>query len=94
MALPTVDRPGCEQLPIGHSIDAHLNAERIALIAEWQSAERTSRGDRWMMLRAAGLGLALAGTIALGWRQTHLAEDAPNACPPAEAAAPADAAGC
>ena len=89
MATWTVDQHACGPFPTGHSIEDHLDAERKALTTEWQSAQRAGRNDRWMMIRAAGLGLALAGTIALGWRQTHPTGNDGPACP----AATADAAG-
>lgn len=31
-------------------------------------------------MRSAGLGLALAGTIGIGWQRTHEPEDPPNFC--------------
>ena len=67
MALTTVDHE-CERLATDHSIDDHLAAERVALAADLEAAEaRANRDDRWRMIRAAGLGIALAGTIAFGW---------------------------
>lgn len=68
MALPTLDRADCAGLPPEHSVEDHLAAERIALAADLQAAEaRATRDERWRIIRAAGLGIALAGTIAFGW---------------------------
>jgi hypothetical protein len=37
---------------------------------------------RWVSLaRSAGLGLAIAGTIGVGWNQTHGAEEPARFCP-------------
>lgn len=67
MAAPTLDRQDCDRLPPNHSIDDHLAIEWAALAAERSaSALRASGSQRWMLIRAAGLGLALAGTIAFG----------------------------
>ncbi|HWJ60747.1 MAG TPA: hypothetical protein VNS19_02165 [Acidimicrobiales bacterium] len=68
MALPTLDRAGCGGLPPDHSVEDHLAAERVALQADLRAAEaKAARDERWRLIRAAGLGLALAGTIAFGW---------------------------
>jgi hypothetical protein len=38
--------------------------------------------DRWLtILRSAGLGLAMAGTIGIGWQHTHETDDKPKFCP-------------
>jgi hypothetical protein len=67
MAAPTLDRQDCDRLPPHHSVDDHLAIEREALTAERNASVRqVSVSQRWMLLRAAGLGLALAGTIAFG----------------------------
>jgi hypothetical protein len=67
MAAPTLDRQDCDRLPPDHSVDDHLAIERAALTAERSAAAlQTSGSQGWMLIRAAGLGLALAGTIAFG----------------------------
>lgn len=67
MALSTIDPHGCDQLPLDHSVEDHLDRERARLAAERRVALLdTARSDRWMLVRSAGLGLALAGTIAFG----------------------------
>ena len=43
------------------------------------------------LIRSAGLGLALAGTIAVGWRNTHPDEPAPAPTCAADAASGEDA---
>ncbi|MGN6693728.1 MAG: hypothetical protein ACTHN0_06085 [Aquihabitans sp.] len=82
MALPTLDRADCEGLPPEHSVEDHLAAERIALAADLQAAEaRASRDERWRMIRAAGLGIALAGTIAFGWSRIRPEPEPARSCP-------------
>jgi len=77
MALPTLEHQVCEGLAPDHSIEDHLDSERAALSAERRAAaERSAPSERWMLIRAAGLGLALAGTIAFGWSQLHQSEPA------------------
>lgn len=71
MALPTVDRHPCEALALDHSVEDHLAAERAALAAERRAASMVPASGRWMLVRAAGLGLALAGTIAFGLSHLH-----------------------
>lgn len=84
MAAPALDRPAPDRFPDGHSIDAHLDAERAALHAERTaaavSAETERRKARWQLIRAAGLGFALAGTIAVGWNHTHQPDPKPRFC--------------
>jgi hypothetical protein len=82
MSLSTLDTPGgCGDLPPEHSVEAHLDRERAAMEAEWAVAsQRTSSGDRWMLVRAAGLGLALAGTIAFGWSQLDRSQPVERFC--------------
>ncbi len=77
MALPTLDRQDCAGLPPDHSVEDHLESERAALAAERRAAiEYSATSQRWMLVRAAGLGLALAGTIAFGWSQLDRSEPA------------------
>ena len=93
MALPTLDRQDCGAFPPDHSVEDHLAAERAALDADLRAATgapRSAGQDRWMLVRAAGLGLALAGTIAFGLGRLHDRNEAP-ACP-AATSQPADAA--
>lgn len=67
MAAPTIVRQDCDRLPPDHSVEDHLDIERAALSAERRAAAFESIGSaRWMLIRSAGLGLALAGTIAFG----------------------------
>jgi hypothetical protein len=67
MAAPTLDRQDCDRLPPDHSIEDHLAIERAALTAERSAgALRTTGSTKWMLIRSAGLGFALAGTIAFG----------------------------
>ena len=82
MALPTLDRQDCGTFPPDHSIEDHLEAERVALDADLRAAAVAPGPgrDRWMLVRAAGLGLALAGTIAFGLGRLHDRESAPT-CP-------------
>ena len=94
MDLSTLDQQGCAGLPPEHSVEAHLELERAAIAAERRAAvQRAAKGDRWMLVRAAGLGLALAGTIAFGFSRLNPDEPAPT-CPAADASAASDAAGC
>ncbi len=102
MALPTLDRQDCGAFPPDHSVEDHLEAERAALDADLRAATvgaagaEAGRPDRWMLVRAAGLGLALAGTIAFGLGRLHERDDAP-ACPTPSsqsADAPTGADGC
>ncbi|WP_421119024.1 hypothetical protein ACE2AJ_16895 [Aquihabitans daechungensis] len=76
-SLPTLDHQVCEGLAADHSIEDHLESERAALSAERRAAvQRSAPSERWMLIRAAGLGLALAGTIAFGWSQLDRSEPA------------------
>ena len=75
MALPTLEHQVCEGLAPDHSIEDHLESERAALSAERRAAVQLSpASERWRLIRAAGLGLALAGTIAFGWSQIDRSE--------------------
>lgn len=81
MALPTVDRHECDRLPADHSADDHLAAERLALEADLRAVEaKAARDDRWRLVRAAGLGIALAGTIAFGWSHIRPAPESARFC--------------
>jgi len=84
MALPTVDRADCASLPPDHSVDDHLAVERVALAADLRAAEtkagKAARGERWRLIRAAGLGIALAGTIAFGWSLVRPKDETPRMC--------------
>lgn len=97
MSLSTLEPQGCDGLPPEHSVEAHLELERAAMSAERRAAaERAAKavsGDRWMLVRAAGLGLALAGTIAFGWSQLDRDQPAP-ACKPTATATATDGASC
>lgn len=76
MALPTMDRAEPLGLPVDHSVDAHIEAERAALARERAAANAAPADERWRLIRSVGLGLALAGTIAIGWN--HLDQPAPK----------------
>ena len=80
MALPTIDDRVGAPLPDDHSIEAHLEAERVVLARERLAAAKPAVDPRWTLVRSVGLGLALAGTIAIGWNHTHGAT-APRSCP-------------
>jgi hypothetical protein len=96
MSLSTLDtQGGCGDLPPEHSVQAHLELERAAMEAEWAvAAQRAPSSDRWMLVRAAGLGLALAGTIAFGWSQLDRNQPTPKCEAPPAATAASDAASC
>lgn len=80
MSLSTVDQ-GCAGLPPEHSVEEHLELERAALLADRRAAvQQSAASEKWMLVRAAGLGLALAGTIAFGWSQLDRSEPA-KFCP-------------
>lgn len=78
MALPTLDRADCDGFPPDHTVEDHFASERLALAADLQAVEaKAARTERWRLIRAAGLGIALAGTIAFGWSHLRPQEDAP-----------------
>ena len=82
MALPALDRPDCDGFAPDHSVEDHLESERIALAADLQAVEAKASGnDRWRLIRAAGLGIALAGTIAFGWSRLQPKPATPTSCP-------------
>lgn len=83
MALSTMQRPDGSGLPLDHSVDAHIEAERAALARERAAAAPTATDERWRLIRSVGLGLALAGTIAIGWHQLKADASPTTSCPAA-----------
>ncbi len=78
MSAPIVDQ--VDPVPPVRSFEDHLDAERAALAAERTEAAHRSAKKRLTLIRSAGLGLALAGTIGLGWQLTHPADSKPKFC--------------
>src|SRR5258708_685184 len=64
---------------------------QVALKRSIDRADRPVMGEpvidrppvyRWLtIMRSAGLGLALAGVISIGWHHTHEPEPQPRSCP-------------
>ncbi len=71
MSLSSLDTATTATSPPSPSVDDYLEAERAAIVRERLAVDLEARTKRWTMIRSAGLGLALAGTIAFGWNHLH-----------------------